>query len=89
MFLVPLPGGFFSDPGVGGYGKEAAAVQEIRNTAKWSGYTRQLIADVQRAVRTHFDIRKLRVLLYPSNLTPEDKKAIQRDDKGVVWLSKE
>jgi DNA repair photolyase len=73
----------------GGYGKEAAAVQEIRNTAKWSRYTRQLIADVQRAVRKHFDIRKLRVLLYPSNLTPEDKKAIQRDDKGVVWLGKE
>ena len=73
----------------GGYRKEAAAVQEIRNTAKWSGYTRQLIADVQRAVRKHFDIRKLRVLLYPSNLTPEDKRAIQRDDRGVVWLGKE
>jgi DNA repair photolyase len=72
-----------------GYRREAAAVQEIRNTAKWSGYTRQLIADVQRAVRQHFDIRKLRVLLYPSNLTPEDKKAIERDDNGVVWLGKE
>jgi len=72
-----------------GYSKEAAAVQEIRTTVKWSRYTRQLIADVQRAVRKHFDIRKLRVLLYPSNLTPEDKKAIQRDDKGVVWLGKD
>ena len=73
----------------GGYSKEAAAVQDIRTTLKWSGYTRQLIADVQQSVRKHFDIRKLRVLLYPSNLTPEDEKAIQRDDKGVVWLGKE
>ncbi len=73
----------------GGYSKEAAAVQEIRNTAKWSAYTRRLIADVQQAVRKHFDIRKPRVLLFPSNLTAEDETAIRRDNKGVVWLGKE
>jgi hypothetical protein len=32
------------------------------------------------------DIRKLRFLLYPSNLQPQDKLEIQKDDAGVVWL---
>jgi len=66
--------------------KEASAVGAIRNTTIWSAYVAQLISDVQRAIRKHFSIKKLRILLYPSNLTPQDLKAIRRDDQGIVWL---
>ncbi len=69
-----------------GYKAEAVAVKEIRKTANWSIYTRQLIADLQQSVREHFDIGKLRILLYPSNLAPEDEKSIRENDEGVVWL---
>jgi len=42
---------------------------------------------VQVSVRRHFQIDKLRVLLYPSNLSPHDIEAIRHDDAGVIWLT--
>ena len=42
------------------------------------------------ATRTpfHANISKLRILLYPSELTPEDEARIREDDAGVIWLGK-
>ncbi|MDI6448478.1 SPL family radical SAM protein [Anaerobaca lacustris] len=69
-----------------GYQTEAEAIGIIRRRASWSNYVTELIANVQQAVRKHSDISKLRFLLYPSGLRPEDKARIERDDAGVVWL---
>jgi len=41
---------------------------------------------VQRSVRRHSDISKLRILLYPSRMLPEHVTEIRQDDAGVVWL---
>ena len=69
-----------------GYEKEAKAFQKIRKRKNWSHYVVNLVKNVQQSVRKHSDISKLRFLLYPSGLTPEDKAQIQKDDAGVIWL---
>ena len=69
-----------------GYDKEAEAINRIRNQANWSKYVVDLLTHTQRSIRKHFDINKLRFLLYPSRLLPEDLVTIKQDDAGVVWL---
>ena len=65
---------------------EAAAIAKIRTRKHWSRYVVDLIANVQRSMRRHSDISKLRFLLYPSRLLPEDVEAIKKDDASVIWL---
>lgn len=67
---------------------EAQAIGRIRQQANGSKYVVDLIVRTQRAVRNQFDISKLRFLLYPSGLLPEDRARIERDDAGVVWLGR-
>jgi DNA repair photolyase len=67
---------------------EAAAIARIRARKNWSGYVVDLIANVQRAMRQHSDVSRLRFLLYPSRLLPEHVEAIKKDDAGVIWLGK-
>ena len=68
------------------YEAEAKAVAAIRKREAWSAYVVALIRNVQRSVRQHSDISKLRFLLYPSRLLPEHVEAIKKDDAGVIWL---
>ena len=67
---------------------QAAAIARIRKRQQWSQYVADLIANVQRSVRRHFDIAKLRFLLYPGRLLPEHVEQIRKDDAGVIWLGK-
>ena len=69
-----------------GYREQAEAIQHIRKRANWSRHVVDLIRKVQYAVRKHSDTAKLRFLLYPSGLLPEDRERIAQDDAGVVWL---
>lgn len=69
-----------------GFIDEAAAVRAIRKKANWSPYTANLIANIQKAIRSHMDVEKLRLLLYPSNLMFFDAVRIDEDAAGVVWL---
>ena len=71
-----------------GHPAEANAVGAIRVQRNWSAYVVRLIANLQQSVRQHSEISRLRVLLYPSKLLPEDIDQIRRDDAGVVWLGK-
>ena len=71
---------------VTGYDAEAKAIENIRQQRNWSPYVVRLLVNVQRSIRTHADIAKLRFLLYPSRLLPEDLAAIRNDDGGVIWL---
>jgi len=66
--------------------EQATAVGHIRKRVNWSQYVLDLLGNVQRSVRRHADIAKLRFLLYPSGLRPEHVEAIKKDDAGVVWL---
>jgi hypothetical protein len=59
---------------------------DIWQKGRWSRYVAELVSKVQLAIREYSDISKLRFLLYPSGLLPEDKARIQHDDAGVVWL---
>ena len=72
-----------------GYAKEAKTIESIRKKQNWSKYVLRLIRNVQRAVRKHSDINKLRFLLYPSRLLSEHIEQIKQDDAGVIWLGKE
>ena len=72
-----------------GYTSEARGIEAIRKRASWSQYVRDLIANLQRSVRRHHDIDRLRILVYPANLTPACADEIRKDDAGVVWLGKE
>jgi DNA repair photolyase len=72
-----------------GCAKEADALGAIRHTAGWSAYTRRLLASVQASMRSCRSLPKLRFLLYPSKLTPEDKRWIREHASGVRWLGKD
>lgn len=72
-----------------GYEKGAKAIESIRHRKNWSQYVVNLIANVQQSVRRHFDITKLRFLLYPGRILPEHIDQVKQDDAGVVWLGKE
>ena len=69
-----------------GFVAEADGVARIRRRASWSPYATRLIASLQSAMTRHMTTDQLRVLLYPTNLTPEDDARIRKDDAGVVWL---
>jgi DNA repair photolyase len=69
-----------------GYANEVRTIESIRTRRHWSGYVLDLIKNVQASVRQHFDIQRLRFLLYPSNLLPEHAEEIRGDGAGVVWL---
>jgi DNA repair photolyase len=71
-----------------GFRFEAAHIEAIRTKENWSWYATRLIRNVQSAARRLHDIRKLRLLLYPSRLEPQDGARIEQDDAGVVWLGK-
>jgi DNA repair photolyase len=69
-----------------GFEGEAATVSLIRGHRQWSPYVAGLVSDMQRAMRKHMTTTKLRFLLYPTGLTPEDEASIREADAGVVWL---
>ncbi len=71
-----------------GYHPQAQAIATIRNRVRWSRYIVDVINRVQHSVRQFHDIGKLRFLLYPGDLTPEDLVRVRKDDAGVVWLGK-
>ena len=69
-----------------GYSAEAAAVRDIGKDARWSAYTVRLVRNVQKSMRQHMTVTKLRFLLYPSRLAEHDKAKIQKASAGVIWL---
>jgi DNA repair photolyase len=69
-----------------GFARQAKMIAAIRHRPLWSQYVVELVSKVQQAVRKYSDISKLRFLLYPSGLLPEDRARVERDDAGVVWL---
>jgi len=71
-----------------GHRAEATAIGTIRQVKEWSRYVVRLVSAIQRSVRAHYDLDRLRILLYPSRLTAEDVARIRGDDAGVVWLGK-
>lgn len=74
--------------GLAGFTSEAAAVKRVRSRANWSAYVLALVTNVQRSVRRHYDISRLRFLLYPDGLLPGHEEQIRSDDAGVIWLGK-
>jgi len=71
-----------------GFSTEAAAVDKIRNRVAWSAYTVRLVSALQRVLRRHHALDKLRFLLYPGALTPGDALGLRRNGEGVIWLRK-
>jgi DNA repair photolyase len=69
-----------------GYAAEAEAITAIRDQSAHSAYTVKLIRNVQRAMRKHRMIHKLRFLVYTSGLSKQAVAEIKRDDTGVRWL---
>jgi len=69
-----------------GFMAEAEAVATIRKRKAWSFYATGLVQNVQAAMRKHMTVEVLRILFYPSGLTAQDRRTIQQDDAGVVWL---
>ena len=69
-----------------GFEAEADAIEIVRRRVNWSPYAVSMIKNLQAAMRKHMQIEKLRLLLYPKNLLPEDRAMIEKDDAGVIWL---
>ena len=65
---------------------EAKCIDHIRSGNAWSTYTMQLIDEAVAVARRRQCLRKLHVLLYPSNLLPEHVERLQQHGKAVVWL---
>jgi DNA repair photolyase len=71
-----------------GFSAEARCIEAIRNGVRWSAYARRLLENVQSALERHQSLSKLRFLLYPIRLTPEDGLWIRAHPDGVKWLGK-
>ncbi len=71
-----------------GHRAGAMAIGTIRQVKEWSRYVVRLVSTVQYSVRAHYDLDRLRILLYPSRLTADDVARIRGDDAGVVWLAR-
>jgi DNA repair photolyase len=69
-----------------GFGAQAEAISKIRKRTIWSAYVVGLLQNLQEAMRKHLATKKLRFLLYPSGLAKKDRRTIEKDDAGVVWL---
>jgi DNA repair photolyase len=69
-----------------GFQKEAAAVGTIRRQEAWSHYVRNLVANIQEALRRVGALEKLRFLLYPGRLSESDREWIREHPEGVRWL---
>ncbi|NLS97675.1 MAG: radical SAM protein [Planctomycetaceae bacterium] len=69
-----------------GFLAEADSISAIRKRTVWSQYVVALFQSIQQSMRTHMTTEKLRFLLYPSGLADKDRRAIKKDDAGVVWL---
>lgn len=72
-----------------GFAREARAVAGIRRKEFWSAYATRLLNNVQDALRGFGALDKLRFLLYPSRLTPEDERWICEHSEGVRWLGRD
>jgi DNA repair photolyase len=72
-----------------GFVREAEAVAKIRSKEGWSAYATGLLNNVQQVLRRFGALEKLRFLLYPSRLTPEDQRWIREHSQGVRWLGKD
>jgi hypothetical protein len=71
-----------------GFDVEAEAISRVRRKVHWSPCVADLIKNLQRVMRKHMIARKLRFLLYPSGLLDEDRKKLEKDKSGVIWLGK-
>ena len=71
-----------------GFLAEAEAISLARRQIHWSPYVVRLVKNLQKAMRKHMSAKKLRFLLYPSNLLDEDLAKLQKDKAGVIWLGK-
>ena len=69
-----------------GFLAEADSISAIRKRTVWSQYVVALFQSIQQSMRTHMTTEKLRFLLYPKGLADKDRRAIKKDDAGVVWL---
>lgn len=69
-----------------GFLAEADAISAIRKRTVWSQYVVALVQNIQEAMRAHMTTDKLRFLLYPKGLAEKDRRVIEKDDAGVVWL---
>ena len=69
-----------------GFPTEAEAISAIRKRKVWSSYAISLVQNVQKSMRKHMTTEALRILFYPSGLTEQDRKTVQQDEAGVVWL---
>ncbi len=68
---------------------EADAIKSIRTASNRSKYIRDLIDNVISIATKKKVLDKTHFLLYPSSLTAEDKAALKKYEKGIIWLEKD
>lgn len=71
-----------------GFRAEADALKAVRHGVGWSAYATRLLRSAQGSLKKRRSLHKLRFLLYPSRLTPEDEIWIRSHSDGVKWLGK-
>ena len=72
-----------------GYHDEAAAVDHVGHKENWSSYTTALIKTTIDVAHKKGVLNKLKILLYPTNLSPEHQAELEGFEQGIVWLLKE
>lgn len=69
-----------------GYGDEAAAIDHVRRRENWSSYTTSLIKTAIDVADRKGALGKLKILLYPKNLSGEHQAELEKFEQGIVWL---
>jgi len=67
---------------------DAEAIDTIRKKVNWSVYTTTLLKTAIGVAKRRGVLDKLHILLYPDDLSAEDRAELKRYKHGIVWLDK-
>jgi hypothetical protein len=69
-----------------GFLDEAIAIDHVRKKGNWSSYTTALIKEAIDVADSKGVLDKLKILLYPKNLSRKHRAELKKFDQGIVWL---
>jgi len=69
-----------------GLDEEAEAVDAVRSSAAWSSCARRMIENAEAAAKAVGVSDRLHILLYPSRMSPADRRAAYKASRSIIWL---
>ena len=69
-----------------GHPVAAQAMNAVRSRTRWNAYALDLVTRAQAVAEDHGVLERLHVLLYRNRFDAGTLDALERNDRGIVWL---